>query len=512
MTKTLSWAFIAAALLIFWQTDKVYAKLSVEAPTVNAPHRTHESLVQKTGNHRAHHHNHHKSQFLTQPQAQRRQLQQHVLPFDTFSPTAAVSANVHNKTRSTRLRRLNTREYRDYAQRRLRNHRSNSDWNYHVYNVQSNTFESPSSPGSVVVAGGSGKGDDNTADVEFISQSGTGLSGGPSWVNNRRSFGFLPSHTTSAPPTANPPPPLVPARRGYVTAAPPGVVNSDLPQATDEPNETNNFDSKEMEKRHLCVQQRTITTPVKTTEVYTRPIWKHVNTPCSAVQVPTQHPNQMCTRVQLVHEQSFRDVIRHKSAQQITYDCCNGWEREEPKSESCSKPICSAHCQNGGICTSPDTCSCAAGFTGKYCEHDINECNEEKPCDQTCINTVGSYFCKCREGFVLQADQQSCKKSDLKDDDAFEARDLENEIESGDNEDVSDRLQKLERSLANERVHTNELQKSLQATYNVVDTLKSRLSTILANSEPVLLNVKVKVNLSRNVVQMFHLPPPEAPI
>lgn len=90
-------------------------------------------------------------------------------------------------------------------------------------------------------------------------------------------------------------------------------------------------------RRHICVQQRTITMPVKTTEVYARPIWKHVNTPCSAVQVQTQHPNQMCTRVQLVHEQTFRDVIRHKPSQQVTYDCCSGWEREFPKSDYCSK-------------------------------------------------------------------------------------------------------------------------------------------------------------------------------
>lgn len=62
-------------------------------------------------------------------------------------------------------------------------------------------------------------------------------------------------------------------------------------------------------------------------------------------------------------------------------------------------------------------------------------------------------------------------------DDAFEARDLENEIEA--NEDLSDRLHKIERSLANERIHTNELQKTLQSTYSMVDTLKSRLINLV---------------------------------
>lgn len=67
--------------------------------------------------------------------------------------------------------------------------------------------------------------------------------------------------------------------------------------------------------------------------------------------------------------------------------------------------------------------------------------------------------------------------SDKRDDDAFEARDLENEVDS--NEEVTSRLHKIERTLANERVQSNELQKSLQATYHVVDSLKGRLTTLV---------------------------------
>lgn len=114
----------------------------------------------------------------------------------------------------------------------------------------------------------------------------------------------------------------------------------------------------------------------------------------------------------------------------------------------------------------------------------MNECETEKPCDQQCVNTQGSYFCRCRHGFVLQADQQSCRKLSSHADDAFEARDLENDIDDTDAQ-VATRLQKIERSLANERVHTNELQKSLQATYGVVDTLKSRLSTLVSEGFPI---------------------------
>ncbi|XP_014090366.3 uncharacterized protein slow [Bactrocera oleae] len=484
MAKILNWAVIAAVLIIFSKAN-VYAKASVTGQKVTASNQSQESTMQRNIYHNPHQQNYHKSSFVSQQEGRRqqriqfqhRQVQPEIL--SSLGPNTQMK-QVYNKTRSTRLRRLNSRNYynNNISPRSARNHRGSPVWNYHIYNAHSNTFESPTSLstlGAVNVGSSSGKGDDNTDDVEFISQSGNDMTR-PDWVNTRRSYGFVPLHTTITPSTI-PPPPLVPAQRGYVTAAPPSL-NSDMPHTTDQPNETNSIDSKDMEKRHICVQQRTITMPVKTTEVYARPIWKHVNTPCSAVQVQTQHPNQMCTRVQLVHEQTFRDVIRHKPSQQVTYDCCSGWEREFPKSDYCSKPICSTECQNGGTCTEPDTCSCPAGFSGKFCEHDINECKEAKPCDQTCVNTIGSYFCKCHEGFVLQLDQQSCKKIDLQDDDAFEARDLENEIELNDKEDVSDRLQKIERSLANERVHSNELQKSLQATYSVVDTLKSRLSTI----------------------------------
>ncbi|XP_011183708.2 uncharacterized protein Egfl8_0 [Zeugodacus cucurbitae] len=484
MAKILNWAVIVTVLIIFSDAN-VYAKASIAGQRVSASQQPQESAIQRYGNHHLHPQKYQKSLFGIQreerlqknTQYQHRQVRPEIL---SESGINAQVEHAYNKTRSTRLRRLSPRNYynNNISQRGVDSHRGSPDWSYHVYNARSNTFESPTSLstlGAENIGSSGGKGDDNSDDVEFISQIGNEMTS-PDWVNTRRTFGFVPTHTTITPSTI-PPPPLVPARRGYATAAPPSL-NSNLPHTTNEPSETNHIDVKGMEKRHICVQQRTITMPVKTTEVYARPIWKHVSTLCSEVQVQTQNPNQMCTRVQLVHEQSVRDVIRHKSSQQVTYDCCSGWGREFPKSDSCSKPLCSTDCQNGGTCTEPDTCSCPAGFTGQFCEHDINECKEQKPCDQTCINIVGSYFCECREGFVLQLDKQSCKKIDLQDDDAFEARDLENEIELSDKEDMSARLQKIERSLANERVHTNELKKSLQATHNVVDTLKSRLSTI----------------------------------
>ena len=42
--------------------------------------------------------------------------------------------------------------------------------------------------------------------------------------------------------------------------------------------------------------------------------------------------------------------------------------------------------------------------------NDINECEEEHPCAQTCINTPGSYKCACVPGYIpVGADAKKCK-------------------------------------------------------------------------------------------------------
>jgi len=44
---------------------------------------------------------------------------------------------------------------------------------------------------------------------------------------------------------------------------------------------------------------------------------------------------------------------------------------------------------------------------------DINECSENPgACSQFCVNTLGSYICKCAEGYVKTADNRTCKRRD----------------------------------------------------------------------------------------------------
>ena len=40
----------------------------------------------------------------------------------------------------------------------------------------------------------------------------------------------------------------------------------------------------------------------------------------------------------------------------------------QSSSPFCTTAICSPSCQNGGVCTAPDTCSCTAGWTGSLCD------------------------------------------------------------------------------------------------------------------------------------------------
>ena len=45
-------------------------------------------------------------------------------------------------------------------------------------------------------------------------------------------------------------------------------------------------------------------------------------------------------------------------------------------------------------------CACVAGFTGRDCEVDIDDC-QAAPCENngTCIDQVNGYSCSCLQGF-----------------------------------------------------------------------------------------------------------------
>uniref|UniRef100_A0A3P8UHL7 Thrombomodulin n=1 Tax=Cynoglossus semilaevis TaxID=244447 RepID=A0A3P8UHL7_CYNSE len=74
----------------------------------------------------------------------------------------------------------------------------------------------------------------------------------------------------------------------------------------------------------------------------------------------------------------------------------------------CGKQKCPALCDKDNV----DICFCPDGYIKNQdvCQ-DIDEC-EMRECDQTCLNTFGSYECSCAEGFVLRKDKYSCASAD----------------------------------------------------------------------------------------------------
>jgi len=124
-------------------------------------------------------------------------------------------------------------------------------------------------------------------------------------------------------------------------------------------------------------------------------------------------------------------VTRTRSIMRFRMVCCSGYSGIHPdcrrKKQLNQAPmpfircvliaICSPPCVNGGTCDAPSTCNCPAGWTGQDCSSgkyklvmirmscnsstDINECaSDTPPCGQICTNTLGSYQCSCRNGYV----------------------------------------------------------------------------------------------------------------
>ncbi|CAH8825520.1 unnamed protein product [Trichobilharzia szidati] len=81
-------------------------------------------------------------------------------------------------------------------------------------------------------------------------------------------------------------------------------------------------------------------------------------------------------------------------------ECFEGYEAQNNDGLICISK-CSSRCEsNHGRCDRNGKCVCRRGFTGPDCSEDINECEIiPKICVQGCVNTYGSYYCTCDEGY-----------------------------------------------------------------------------------------------------------------
>ena len=58
-------------------------------------------------------------------------------------------------------------------------------------------------------------------------------------------------------------------------------------------------------------------------------------------------------------------------------------------------------CENGATCFPVDNdlnCACAPGYTGSFCEVEINECDANPCVNGVCSDEINGYTCSCNAG------------------------------------------------------------------------------------------------------------------
>jgi len=96
---------------------------------------------------------------------------------------------------------------------------------------------------------------------------------------------------------------------------------------------------------------------------------------------------------------------------------CVGDMTHHPSAEP-PMPTCGHGCMNGGNCMWPGYgedyyCHCPDGYTGRFCETKIPNCNLGDTCHHggRCVSDVGEYYCECDypfTGYLCETEMKDC--------------------------------------------------------------------------------------------------------
>uniref|UniRef100_A0A3B1JNW6 EGF-like-domain, multiple 7 n=1 Tax=Astyanax mexicanus TaxID=7994 RepID=A0A3B1JNW6_ASTMX len=153
--------------------------------------------------------------------------------------------------------------------------------------------------------------------------------------------------------------------------------------------------------RRVCVDSAGSSRVVTSTESFIQPVHTPYITMC-----PT---HRICSTYKTVYKVSYRQVTRSVPISSFYSECCPGWRRLH--SHNCNQALCVQECTNGGSCIRPNHCACPLGWTGRYCQIDVDECKGSHGCTQQCLNSAGSYRCACSDGFRLTEDGRTCRSN-----------------------------------------------------------------------------------------------------